>query len=70
MTILTIQVPDSEMQDISNYVRQKGGQIVAEVSLSSIRRSQKLSLKKGLTEAILIERGEMKAKPLSDLWDE
>ena len=70
MTTITIQIPDSEAQEVLSYIKQKGGKIVEEISLAAIKRSQKASLKKGLTEAVLIGRGDIKGTPLSELWDE
>ncbi|HEY5327728.1 MAG TPA: hypothetical protein VIJ27_12065 [Mucilaginibacter sp.] len=70
MTTLTIKIPDEEVKEISTFVRQKGGKVVETNSAAAIKRSQLASLKQGLTEAILISRGEMEGTPLSKLWDE
>ncbi|HEY8782052.1 MAG TPA: hypothetical protein VIM16_10580 [Mucilaginibacter sp.] len=71
MTTLTIEIPDKEVKEISTFVKQKGGKVVEKISVAAvIKRSQLASLKQGLTEAILISRGEIEGTPLSQLWDE
>jgi hypothetical protein len=70
MTTLTIEIPDSEVKEISSYVKQKGGKVVKKNSAAAVKRAQLASLKQGLTEAILISRGEMGGTPLSKLWDD
>jgi hypothetical protein len=70
MTTLTIEVPDKEVKEISTYVKQKGGKVVETISVAAVKRSQLASLKQGLTEAIMISRGEMEGTLLSKLWDE
>jgi len=67
MTKLTIEIPDKEVKEISTFVRQKGGKVVEKISVAAVKRSQLASLKQGLTEAILISRGEMEGTPLSQL---
>jgi hypothetical protein len=70
MTTLTIEIPDRETGNVLKYIEEKGGKVVANISVASIKKTQKASFKQGLTEAILISRGEMKGNPLSELWDE
>jgi len=70
MTTLTIEVPDNEVKEISTYIKQKGGKVVDKISAAAVKRAQQASLKRGLTEAILISRGDMQGTPLSQLWDE
>jgi hypothetical protein len=70
MTTLTIEVPDKEVKEISTFVKQNGGKVVEKISAAAIKRSQLASLKQGLTEAILISRGEMEGTSLSQLWNE
>lgn len=70
MTTLTIQVPEGEVQEISSYIKQKGGKVIKKSSAVSVKQTQQASFKQGLTEAILISRGEIKGTPLSELWDE
>jgi len=70
MTTLTIEIPDGDVQEISSYIKQKGGKVVTKSSTAAFKRAQQESLKKGLTEAVLISRGELKGTPLSELWDE
>ena len=65
MTTVTIQIPDREAQEVLSYIKQKGGKVIEKLSLAAVKRSQKASLKKGLTEAILISRGDVKGIPLS-----
>jgi hypothetical protein len=69
MTTLTIEVPDKEVKEISTFVKQKGGKVVEKISTAAIKRSQLESLKQGLTEAILISRGEMEGTSLLQLWN-
>jgi hypothetical protein len=70
MTTLTIQIPDREVRELSSYIAQKGGKVVAKTSAAALKKSQQASLKEGLTEAILISQGKMEGTPLSELWDE
>jgi hypothetical protein len=70
MTTLTIEIPDKEVKEISTFIKQKGGKVVEKISAAVVKRSQLASLKRGLTEAILISREEMEGTPLSKLWDE
>ena len=67
MTTLTIKIPDSEVQEVSSFIKQKGGKVVKKTSVAEIKRSQHSSFKKGLTEAILISRGDVEGTPLSKL---
>lgn len=45
-------------------------QAVKKSNSDKLKKKQISELKESLTEAILIERGEMEAIPLSQLWDE
>ena len=66
----TISVrPGSEVRKVSKSKNKKEGKAVA-VSLTELKKNQQEELKQGLTEAILISRGEMEGIPLSELWDE
>jgi hypothetical protein len=70
MITLTIEVPDSEVKEISSYIRQRGGKVRNKSTIAETKRTQLASSKQGLTEAILISQGKMEGKPLSQLWDE
>lgn len=70
MTTLTIEIPDKEVKEISTYVKRKGGKVIEKISRAAVKKAQLASLKQGLTEAILISRGEMEGTPLSKLWNE
>ncbi len=39
-------------------------------ALSALKRAQLSEFKQALTEAVLISKGKMEAKPFSELWDE
>ncbi len=56
------------LQEHKKYVKPKRTNLGA--SYSTLKKAQMAELKQGLTEAILISRGEMKGTPLSELWDE
>jgi hypothetical protein len=68
MTTLTITIPDNKAKEISTYIEQRGGKVVSTVTASSIKRSQQVSLKQGLTEALMVKNGDIKSTPLSELW--
>ena len=70
MITLTIRIPDREVQEVSTYIKQKGGKVIKKNSTTTIKQTQLASLKQGLTEAILISRNDVKGTPLSELWDE
>jgi hypothetical protein len=69
MTILTIELPDSEVEDVADYVKEVGGKVVSKKSVAEVKKAQMASLEQGLTEAIQISRGEIKGIPFSELWD-
>jgi len=50
--------------------KKKAIAVDAEPSIAELKKRQKAELKQGLTEAVLISRGEMDGIPLSELWDE
>jgi hypothetical protein len=70
MTTLTIEIPDSEVKEVSTYIKQKGGKVRKKNSTASLKHAQLASLEQGLREAILISQGKMEGIPLSKLWDE
>jgi hypothetical protein len=60
---------DREVRKVSKSKNKKTDKTAAE-SLTELKKTQLAELKQGLTEAILISRGEMEGIPLSELWDE
>jgi hypothetical protein len=70
MTTLTIEIPDSEVKEVSTYIKQKGGKVRKKSYAASVKHTQLASLEQGLREAILISQGKMEGIPLSRLWDE
>jgi hypothetical protein len=61
---------DREVRKAPNPKNKKVGKVVVEPSITELKKTQQAELKHGLTEAILISRGEMEGIPLSELWDE
>jgi hypothetical protein len=71
MTTLIIEIPDSEMSDISNIVRSRGGSIVSvDADENNLTVEELNLLKRGLKEALLIKEGKIKSIPFSDLWND
>jgi len=69
MSTLTIR-PDSKAHEASKRKNEKVAKAASDSSIPELNKKQQAELKQGLTEAILISRGEMDGIPLSDLWDE
>lgn len=69
MSTLTIRT-GSEAHEAPKRKKEKDAKTVAGSSITELKKKQKAELKQGLTEAILISRGEMDGIPLSELWDE
>jgi hypothetical protein len=71
MITLIIEIPDSEVKEISNIVKTKGGSVFnASEDDDNLTEDELESLKRGLKEALLIKEGKMKGRPLSELWDD
>jgi hypothetical protein len=70
MTTLIIEIPDTEVKEIANIVKAKGGSVFnASDDDDNLTQDELESLKRGLKEALLIKEGKMKGRPLSELWD-
>ena len=69
MTVLTIEIPDTSTQNISEIIMKEGGSILAS-SEGDLSREEQLSFNRGLREAKLIETGKMKPLSFDDLWDD
>ena len=71
MTTLIIEIPDNEMQDISDIVRARGGSVV-EVNddEENLTPAELVLLKRGLKEATMIKEGKVKSIPFSELWND
>ena len=71
MTTLIVEIPDTEVKEISNIVRAKGGSVFnASEDEENLTVDELESLKIGLKEALLIKEGKIKGTPLSELWDD
>jgi len=71
MTTLIIEIPDSETGDISNIVRQRGGNVVhVNTDDEDLTIDELEQLKRGLKEAVLINSGKLKSIPFSELWND
>jgi hypothetical protein len=71
MTTLTIEIPDSATNDISNMIRERGGSVLnIQTDDEDLSANEVEFLKNGLKEALLIKEGQIKSIPFSDLWDE
>jgi len=70
MTTLIIEIPDTEVKEIANIVKAKGGSVFnASDDDDNLTQDELESLKRGLKEALLIKEGKMKGRPLSELLD-
>jgi len=71
MTTLIIEIPERETEDISNFVRAKGGNVVhINADEENLTPAELELLKRGLKEALLIKEGKIKSIPFSELWNE
>lgn len=71
MTTITLEIPDSARSDISNFVKERGGNILNVYSDDEdISETEMQHLERGLKEALLIKEGKIKSIPFSELWDE
>ncbi len=71
MTTLIIEIPDDATDDISNIVKEKGGNVVNINSDEEDLSSNEVELlKRGLKEALLIKEGKIRSIPFSDLWND
>jgi hypothetical protein len=71
MTTLIIEIPDTEVADISNMIKAKGGTVVNAAADDENLTSAELELlKRGLKEALLIKEGKIKSIPFSELWND
>lgn len=65
MTTLTIEIPDTEAQTIADFIKQRGGTIVGELT-----SAESASLKIAMKEAELIKGGKMQPLSFDDLWND
>jgi len=70
MTTLIIEVPDIEVEDISNIVKAKGGSVFNASEDENLTPDELELLKRGLKEALLIKEGKIKGMAFSKLWDD
>jgi len=70
MTTLIIEVPDIEVEDISNIVKAKGGNVFNASDDENLTPDELELLKRGLKEALLIKEGKIKSIPFSELWND
>ncbi len=71
MTIITLEIPDSEAQTVSTFIKEKGGHILAvDNNDDGFTEDELASIKQGLKEALMIKNGGLKPLSMSDLWDE
>ena len=71
MTTLIIEIPDDATDDISNIVKEKGGNVVNINSDEEDLSSNEVELLiRGLKEALLIKEGKIRSIPFSDLWND
>jgi len=71
MTTITLEIPDSATGDISNFVKEKGGNILnMHTDEEDLSEMELELLKKGLKQAILIKEGKIKSIPFSELWND
>jgi hypothetical protein len=71
MTTITLEVPDNATDDVSNFVKEKGGNILNVYNHEEDLSEHELELlKNGLKEALLIKEGKIKSIPFSELWND
>ena len=71
MTTITLEIPDSATDDISNFVKEKGGNILnMHNDEEGVSEAEMEIMKRGLKEALLIKEGKIKSIPFSELWND
>jgi len=69
MTTITFQIPDKEVEAISQLINKKGGTLFV-ATKDKLSKKEQASLNRALDEAQKIKSGEAKALSFDDLWDE
>jgi len=71
MTTITLEIPESATDDISNLVKAKGGTILSiHNDDEDLSENEVELLKRGLKEALSIQEGKVKSIPFSELWND
>ncbi|WP_073402733.1 hypothetical protein [Mucilaginibacter sp. OK098] len=71
MTTITLEIPESATDDISNLVKAKGGNILSiHNDDEDLSENEVELLKRGLKEALSIKEGKVKSIPFSELWND
>jgi hypothetical protein len=70
MTTLTIDIPDSEIIIVSDFIKKRGGKVLNVDSDDDLTEAEFALLQESYKEALLIKKGMIKAIPLSELWNE
>jgi len=70
MTTLTIEIPDSEKAIVSDFIRNRGGNVIEIDSEEDLTESEFTLLQESYKEALLIKDGVIKGIPASELWND
>jgi len=71
MTTITLEIPDSATDDLSNFVKERGGNILnMHADEDNLSETEVELLKKGLKQALLVKEGKLKSIPFSELWND
>jgi len=69
MTTITFQIPDREVDAITQLINKKGGTLFVSMK-NKLSKKEKDSLNRALNEAQKIKSGKAKALDFDDLWNE
>lgn len=69
MTTITFQIPDNELEAISQLINKRGGTLFISTK-DKLSKKEQASLNRALDEAQKIKSGEAKALNFDELWDE
>jgi hypothetical protein len=70
MTTLTIEIPNKEKTKFFDFIKKRGGNIINVESDDDLTEAEFALLQESYKEALLIRKGEIKAIPISELWND
>jgi hypothetical protein len=70
MTTLTIEIPDSEITIVSDFIKKRGGIVLNIDSDIDLTEAEFALMQESYKEALLIKKGVIKALPVSELWND
>ncbi len=75
MTTITVEVPDNEVSEIKQLLALSGNVLRADMLKEAImavkeRQESEASIKRGIQEVEVIEKGELKPLSFDELWND